>query len=77
MLDALNNGDVVDIHITTCKQLGAEVFKIHTVWLTGSTVTSVSETSDDSDDDFPKEKIKGKFTEIEKMTETTGSPPGD
>ena len=75
MLNALNNGDVIDIHITTCKIPGEGGMKIHTVWLTGGTVTSVSETSDDSFDDFPKEKIKGKFKEIERMTETT--PPGD
>jgi len=70
MLAALNNGDVVDIHITMC-QIDANgiVVKMHTVWLTGGTVTSVSETSDDSSDDFPKEKIKGTFTEIKKMTE--------
>ena len=75
MLNALKNGDVVDIHITVCKELDPGMFKIHTVWLTGGAVTSVSETSDDSDDDFPKEKIKGTFTEIERMTETT--EPGD
>ena len=75
MLNALKNGDVVDIHITVCKELGPGMFKIHTVWLTGGAVTSVSETSDDSDDDFPKEKIKGTFKKIETMTETT--EPGD
>ena len=71
MLDALKNGDTVDIHISTCKITGGgTTFKVHTVWLTGGSVTSVTETSGDDDDDFPKEKIKGKFTEIMRETET-------
>jgi len=77
MLAALQNGDTVDIHITVCKNsLSESDKKIHTVWLTGGTITSVDETSDDSEDDFPKEKIKGKFEKIEKET-VVPPPPGD
>jgi len=79
MLAALQNGDTVDIHITVCKNsLSEKDAKTHTVWLTGGTITSIDETSDDSDgpDDLPKEKIKGKFDKIEKMTEVP-PPPGD
>ncbi len=78
MLDALQNGDTVDIHITVCINSASESPKIHTVWLTGGTITSIDETSsDDSDgpDDLAQEKIKGKFDKIEKMTEVP--PPGD
>jgi len=75
MLAALQNGDQVDIHITVCKVGPEGGMKIHTVWLTEGTITSVDETSDDSEDDFPKEKIKGKFKEIERMTEVIPPPP--
>jgi len=76
MLAALQNGDTVDIHITVCKNSSSESGpKIHTVWLTGGTITSVDETSDDSEDDFPKEKIKGKFKKIEKETVVPPPPP--
>jgi hypothetical protein len=50
--------------------------KIHTVWLTGGTITSIDETSGDSDDDFPKEKIKGTFKKIERETVVPPTPPG-
>jgi len=76
MLAALQNEESVDIHITVCKISGSGEAKIHTVWLTGGTITSIDETSDDEVDDFPKEKIKGSFKEIERMTEVPPTPPG-
>ena len=54
MLNALKNGDEIKIHIEVCNS--AIPPKVHTVWLAGATVTSVSETSGD-DDDFPKENL--------------------
>ena len=68
MLDALKNGNTVEIHFTTCQEIGSDVFKEHTVWLTGGSITSISETSGDDKDDFPKEKISGKFTNVMRET---------
>ena len=76
MLAALQNEDTVDIHITVCKINFDGTAKIHTVWLTGGTITSIDETSGDSDDDFPKEKIKGTFKKIERETVVPPTPPG-
>ena len=67
--DAIKSGDQVDIHFTSCKKTGMGMFKTHTVWLTGGTITDVSETAGD-DDDFPTEKATGTFDKRERMTET-------
>ena len=77
ILDAIKNGDKVDIHFTACKEAfgsGTDpVFKKHEVWLTDAKITETSETT--GDDGFPTEKATGTFKKIERMT-STGPPSG-
>ncbi len=70
MLAALKDRNIVEIHFTTCLEIGNNVFKEHTVWLTGVSITSISETVGDDKDDFPKEKISGKFINVMRVTKT-------
>ena len=73
ILLAIQNGQIIDIHFTACKEIigpgGELLFKKHEVWLKGSTITEISESP--GDDGFPKEKVTGEFTEIDKMTSTS------
>jgi hypothetical protein len=77
ILSAIENGDIVDIHFTSCKKVftseGDESIKKHEVWLKGVQITETSETT--GDDGFPTEKVTGTFTKVERMTSTTPISP--
>ncbi len=72
MLLAIQNGQIIDIHFTACKEIvgpdGESLFKKHEVWLKGSTVAESSESP--GDDGFPREKVKGTYTTVDRMTTT-------
>jgi len=77
ILAAIENGDKVDIHFETCKEVQPPpLIKTHEVWLTDGKLTDVSETSGDGDD-FPTEKVSGEFDKVERMTTGPAPPNGD
>ncbi len=64
--DAIKSGDPLEIHFSVCKAKGKS-FKQHTVWLSGVTMTDVTETAGEKDK-FPTEKASGTFTMKMRMT---------
>jgi len=77
ILSALENGEIIDIHFTACKEVPGPLpmYKKHDVWLKDAQITETSETS--GDDGFPTEKVTGTFTKVERTTSTNPpTPPG-